>query len=135
MHSHQAQFVCRRCGFRFAHHKRSDGVVANKHHVVDRGPLSQRCPEVTFKVCKIATKPSEDAATGAAPVNTRRSRNGAKATVAIDDGRYALGELKGHVWVPDKRAIIMSMRIDESWRQHVTLAVNFLLASRGLTDV
>ena len=116
MFSHQAQFVCRRCGFRFAHHKRSDGVVANKHHVVDRGPLSQRCPEVTFKVCKIATKPSEDAATGAAPVNIGRGWNSAKAAIAIDDGRYALGKLEGHIWVPDKRAIIMSVCIDESGR-------------------
>ena len=114
--SHQAQFVCRRCGFRFAHHKRSDGVVANKHHVVDRGTLRQRCPEVTFKVRKVATKPGEDATTGPAPVNIWRSRNGAKATVAIDDGRYALGKLEGHIWVPDKRAIIMSVRIDESRR-------------------
>ncbi len=90
--------------------------MANKHHVVDRRTLSQRCTEVTFKVCKVPTKPSENAATGAAPVDIRRGWNSAKAAVAIDDGRYALGKLEGHIWVPDKRAIIMSVRIDESRR-------------------
>ena len=90
--------------------------MANKHHIVDRRTFSQRCSEVTFKVCKVPTKPSENAATGAAPVDIRRGWNGTKAAVAIDDGRYALGKLEGHVWVPDKRAIIMSVRIDESRR-------------------
>ncbi len=132
--AHRREFRIRRRALLHAERHRAHRVVADEHHVVDRGPALEHRGEIAVEVGELTGDAGEDAAARAECIDGRVRRNRAETAVAADDGGHALREFEFHAGVAEKRAVVVCVRVDEARREACPATVDFARARPGATD-
>ena len=117
-----------------AHDHSSNRVVANQHHVVDRGVVGSNSLKIAIKVRKVAVNARQYAATRFGRIDIGVCRYGTETTIARDDGSDTLGKFEFHAGMSEKSTIIMGVCINQARRQMESFSVNVVLCGANFTN-